>query len=415
VIEAVFSSKEEGGDLLPFWKLYIQYHYRGEWVRTSFYLKDYYGRTYIVQRDHKEETPILDAICATKIGTTVERVQEVMERGSKELKLELLRRFVEAIKQPYDKVEQDGEAYVLYHFKTPLEAFEEDVMKGRVYDPRTGLKLSWRQAQGRPPEGGFLQDVIGGTEDYYEALEQGKLGYRVGTVVKICGDYDPDLAKHHNTWAVIVRIIDPWHYEVVQERTGKKLIIRDTDVKAIIADAFHDYAGIGPERHKKEVIPIIRKALELKIPIPEGWYPKWPRPPIYQAFAVALSKFGKKDPKRSVEKALKEAEKRLKWVERNRKRFDPEDYRRERGYALLWIRLYQLVLRRLDAIAGKEGKLLFKIDEKEAPEYEKEAYKYVKERLVWNGIPFMELDGKILVHKSDYEKAVKAIVNQKVW
>jgi hypothetical protein len=416
VIEAVYSSKEEHGDFLPFWKLYVENNYRGEWVCVGrFYLKDYYGRTYVAQRDHKEETPILEAICATKIGMTVERVQEIMERGSKELKLELLRRFVEAIKQPYDRVEQDGEAYVLYHFKTPLEAFEEDVMKGRVYDPRTGLKLSWRQAQGRPPDGGFLQDVIGGTEDYYEALEQGKLGYRVGTVVKICSDYDPDLAKHHNTWAVIVRIIDPWHYEVVQEHTGKKLIIRDTDVKAIIADAFHDYAGIGPERHRKEVIPVIRKALEGKIPIPEGQYPKWPRPPIYQAFAVALLKFGKRDPRRSVEKALKEAEKRLKWVERNRKRFDPEDYRRERGYALLWIRLYQLVLKRLDAVAGKEGKLLFKIDEKAAPEYEKEAYKYVKERLVWNGIPFLELDGKILVHKSDYEKAVKAIVNQRVW
>jgi hypothetical protein len=196
---------------------------------------------------------------------------------------------------------------------------------------------------------------------------------------------------------------------------AKKVGMAVDRVKAIIADAFHDYADIGEERHKREVIPIIRKALEGKVPIPEGQYPKWPRPPIYQAFAVALSKFGKKDPKRSVEKALKEAEKRLKWVERNRRRFDPEDYRRERGYALLWIRLYQLVLKRLDAIASKEGKLLFKIDEKAAPEYEKEAYKYVKERLVWNGIPFMELDGKILVHKSDYEKAVKAIANQRVW
>jgi hypothetical protein len=413
VIEAVYSSKEERGDFLPFWKLYIEQNYRGEWVCVGrFYLKDYYGRTYIVQCNHVEETPILDVICAEKVGMAAEKVKEIMERGSKELKLELLRRFVEAI-----KVEQEGEGYVLYHFKTPVEAFEEDVLKGKVFDPRTGLKLSLRQAQGRPPEGGFLQDFIGGSEDYYKALEEGKLGYRVGTVVKIYGYYDPDLAKHHNTWAVIVKIIDPWHYEVVQERTGKKIIVRDTDVKAIIADAFHDYAGIGEERHRKEVIPIIRKALEGKIPILEGQYPKWPRPPIYQAFVVALSKYGKKDPRRSVEKALREAEKKLRWVERNRRRFDPEDYRRERGYALLWIRLFQLVLKRLEAIgAGKEGKLLFKIDSrKKTPEYAREAFKYVRDRLVWNGIPFLELDGKILVHKSDYEKAVKAIVNQKVW
>ena len=417
VIEAVYSSKEEGGDFLPFWKLYIENNYRGEWVCVGkFSLKDYDGRTYIVQRDHVEETPILDAICAEKVGMTVERVKEIMEKGSKGMKLELLKRFVEGIKQPYDRVEQEGEAYVLYHFKTPVEAFEEDILKGRVFDPRTGLKLSLRQAQGRPPDGGFLQDVIGGSEDYYKALEQGKLGYRVGTVVKIYGYYDPELMKHHNTWAVIVRIIDPWHYEVVQEHTGKKLIIRDTDVKAIIADAFHDYAGIGEERHRREAIPLIKKALEGKIPIPELRYPSWPRPPIYQAFALALFKYGKRDPRRSVEKALREAERKLKWVERNRRRFDPEDYRRERGYALLWIRLYQLVLKRLDEIAtGEKGKLLFKIDVKDAPEYEKEAYKYVRERLVSNGIPFLEFNGKILVHKGDYEKAVKAIVRQKVW
>jgi hypothetical protein len=59
---------------------------------------------------------------------TVERVKEIMEKGVKELKMGLLKRFVEAIKHPYNRVEQDGEAYVLYHFKTPLEAFEEDVM-----------------------------------------------------------------------------------------------------------------------------------------------------------------------------------------------------------------------------------------------------------------------------------------------
>jgi hypothetical protein len=62
VIEAVYSSKEEGGDLLPFWKLYVEQNYRGEWVCVGkFYLKDYYGRTYIVQRNprYAEEIPIL--------------------------------------------------------------------------------------------------------------------------------------------------------------------------------------------------------------------------------------------------------------------------------------------------------------------------------------------------------------------
>jgi hypothetical protein len=113
------------------------------------------------------------------------------------------------------------------------------------------MRLSLRQTQGKPPEGGFLQKVLGGTEDYYKAAEEGRLGYRRGIVVKICGDYDPHLKKHHNTWAVITKILDPWHYEVVQEYSGEKLVVRDTDIKAIVGDIIHDYIGIGDERHRR--------------------------------------------------------------------------------------------------------------------------------------------------------------------
>jgi hypothetical protein len=401
VIEAVHSSKEECGDLLPFWKLYVEQNYRGRWVRVGkFSLRNFEGRTFIVDSNG---ILISDATCAKKVGMAVDDVRVIMTEGSREAKLKLLKTFVEKVKDACDRIEEEGRGYALYHFETPVEAFKEDVLQGKVFDPRTGLKLSLRQAQGRPPEGGFLQDVLGGSDDYYKALEEGKLGYRVGTVVKICGNYDPILAKHHNTWAVIVRIIDPWHYEVVQERTGRRLIIRDTDVKAIVADALHDYVGIGPERHRREVIPLIRKALEGKIPIPEGQYPGWPRPPVYQAFAAALAEHGTRDFKRSVEKALRGAEKRLKWVERNRGRYEPEDYRRERGHALLWIRLYRLVLEKIEALERGEG---VRLVEKRGfgPDY----IKSTRCKLLQAGVPFKETDDGIYVCKDDYEKIVGA-------
>jgi len=190
---------------------------------------------------------------------------------------------------------------------------------------------------------------------------------------------------------------------VVQECTGARLIVRDTDVKAIIGDAFHDYVGIGEERHRREVIPIIRKALEGKIPIPEGEYPRWPRPPIYQALVKALVAHGTRNPMRSVEKALREAERKLKWVEKNRRRFDPEDYRRERGYALLWIRLYRLVLAKVEALERGEG---VRLVNKRAfgPNY----LKFTRYRLLQAGVPFKETEDGIYVCREDYEEIVKA-------
>ena len=404
MIEAVHSSKEDG-DFLPFWKLYIEQNYRGRWVRVGkFSLRNFEGRTFIVDSNG---ILISDATCAKKVGMAEDQVRAIMTEGSREAKLKLLKTFVEKVKDACDRIEEEGRGYALYHFETPVEAFKEDVLQGKVFDPRTGLKLSLRQAQGRPPEGGFLQDVLGGSEDYYKALKEGRLGYRVGTVVKICGNYDPDLSKHHNTWAVIVRIIDPWHYEVVQEHTGKKLIIRDTDVKAIVGDAFHDYVGIGPERHRREVIPLIRKALEGKIPIPKGQYLGWPRPPVYQAFAAALAEHGTRDFRRSVEKALRRAEKKLEWVERNKGRFDPEDYMRERGYALLWIRLYRLVLAKIEALERGEGVRLV-----EKRGFGTDYIKSTRCKLLQAGVPFKETDDGIYVCRDDYEKIVEATLRR---
>ena len=411
VIEAVYSSEGEG-ELLPFWRLYIEQNYRPRWLPVGKYLlRERGGRSYVVHRyPGGLEATVADHSCAEAIGITVERFRDVMAHGSRDERLELLRRFVEKSKGALDSMDWDGEGYAVHHLQTPTEAFIADVLEGKIFDPGTGLKLSLRQAQGRPPEGGFLQKVVGGSEDYYKAVGEGRLGYRRGVVVKICGDYDPALREHHNTWAVILRVIDPWHYLVVKEWTGERLVIRDTDVKAIIGDALHDYVGIGEERHRKEVIPIIRKALEGKIPIPEGSYPTWPRPPIYQALVVARVNYGGKNLKRSVERALRDAEKRLRRVERNRARYEPEDYRRERGKALLWVRLYTLLLRRLEALEGGGGARLAA-----RREWGASYLGFVRERLLWEGIPFKEAGDGIYVCREDYGRAVKAILNREAW
>ncbi|MEM4414230.1 MAG: hypothetical protein QXD59_08140 [Candidatus Caldarchaeum sp.] len=90
-------------------------------------------------------------------------------------------------------VVEDGDVVrVVAHF-TAFEAFMDDVLNCLVRDPETGRKLSPAQVSGKPPEGGFLQEVIKNilpieSKSYEWAKEKGCLGYASGVVVKICGD-----------------------------------------------------------------------------------------------------------------------------------------------------------------------------------------------------------------------------------
>jgi len=334
-LDAVYSKDVGDNEFLPFWKLYAEHNYQSKWVTLGGYrIEEKPDRAYIMHvYENGPSLYVMDGEIASKTNTPVERVRQILTCGSREEKERLLEAYVNGVKNEFDRVERVGDTLKIHHLVTPLEAFKDDVLEGKIFDPRTGMRLSLRQAQGKPPEGGFLQKVLGGTEDYYKAAEEGRLGYRRGVVVKICGGCDPRLRKHHNTWAVITKILDPWHYEVVQEYSGEKLIVRDTDIKAIVGDAIHDYIGIGDERHRSEVIPIIRKALEGKIPLPEPnsrnyW---WPRPPVRQALIVALTDYGKfvatsrgfemkyPNQRKAVEKALKKAENWLKTVEKRKR------------------------------------------------------------------------------------------------
>lgn len=256
----------------------------------------------------------------------------------------------------------------------PVEAFMEDVLSGRIRD-ENGLKLSPSQVEGRPPLGGFLQEVVGGSPDYERAKGDGTLGYRVGTVVKVCGNYDPELSQHHNRWGVITRIIDAYHYEVVLESDiYEKIVARDVDVKAIIADALHDYRGLGQERFRREVIPLIEKALADKIPyIP---YPMtWPRKPLRQACVKARG-YG------SVEKAIRCMEYKLKRIEECNRRglYYGDDYRFVKGMAVLWIKLFRMLKRIYDELRAGEG-VVYTIGRKNLKEF--------ADYLDFHGIPYV--------------------------
>jgi len=195
---------------------------------------------------------------------------------------------------------------------SPKQQFLRDVEAGKIKE--NGLKLSVRQVMNLPPASGYLQLIT------KPLLGTGKIPkkeqyYRRGLVVKITGDFDPDLRDDHNTWAVITEVIDPWHYRVVQEQTGKEMIIRDTDVKAWIGDLENDYIGLGEERHKKEVVPLIKQALRGKIPavVPDEYMEL---NPVRSAYARGLT----------LDEAIKRARQELERLRKNRHRYDREVY-----------------------------------------------------------------------------------------
>jgi hypothetical protein len=138
VIEAVSSDGE--GEFLPFWRLYIEQNYRGEWVCVGkFLLRERGGRSHIVHRyPNGLEATLLDGLCAQTVGTTLEGFRDAMTHGSVEERLELLKRFVERSRGALDTANWDGEGYVVHHLKTPTEAFREDVLTGKIFDTSPG-------------------------------------------------------------------------------------------------------------------------------------------------------------------------------------------------------------------------------------------------------------------------------------
>jgi len=402
---------DEEGDFLPFWRSYIEEHYQPKRVTVGRYrLLEHDGRRFIgrIFPDIGECVLFSDGVVSERLGVREEAVRAVLTHGSVEDGKELLKAFLEKNRGALETVEQDEDGYTITRIQTPTDAFESDVLEGKILDPATGLKLSLRQAKGRPPESGFLQEVtrffVGEADDYKRGKELGRLGYARGVVVKICGDYDPSLREHHNTWAVITRVIDAYHYEVVKEWTGERLIIRDTDVKGIIGTLWHDFVGIGPERHRREVVPIIEKALKGKIPVPKVYHTWWPRPPLRQALVMAYVEYGFDKPlKHLIRKALAESRKRLEEVRKKREMYEPEDFRLMHGKALLWVRLYETLSKRVERLEKHEGvRLLFRD--------RRDVIKEAVRRFRSSGIPYKIEGRELFVLKEDYRDAWRALM-----
>lgn len=149
--------------------------------------------------------------------------------------------------------------YTVTEIRTPQQEFLREVDAAKIIHWRTGLKMSSLEAQGQPPSSGWLGGIQGVVPEATEAVHR-------GMVVKISGDDDPELGMRgkdlHNCWAVVVDVLDPWHYVVDSEcDEGNLVTIRDTDVKGWIGDQYNDILGLGEERWKSEVLPLIEKVL----------------------------------------------------------------------------------------------------------------------------------------------------------
>lgn len=160
-------------------------------------------------------------------------------------------------------VRKVGDKYELIHAIAPEQLFLDDVEKGKFKD-KNGLKLSFNQVQGKSPNSGGLNSVnmyLVPSEGGYtkKQIMNKKLGNYVGEVVSID---DLDKSMPYKAAVVITKIIDDYHYQV-GDRNGHQFVIRDTDIREAIGDIENDFRGLGKQRHAEEVVPIIRKSMNL--------------------------------------------------------------------------------------------------------------------------------------------------------
>lgn len=118
--------------------------------------------------------------------------------------------------------EAKAEENTVYIHRDVEQRIYHSILKGEIRDS-AGLRISENQFYDEDPK-------------YSE--RHGK--YHPGLVVKISGDYNPELSAHHNQSAKISDVIDTYHYEVKTE-CGNRLRIRDTDVKSWIGTELEDF------------------------------------------------------------------------------------------------------------------------------------------------------------------------------
>ncbi|MEM4414228.1 MAG: hypothetical protein QXD59_08130 [Candidatus Caldarchaeum sp.] len=147
----------------------------------------------------------------------------------------------------------------------------------------------------------------------------------------------------------------------------------------------NDYIGVGAERHKREIVHLIERALAGKVPITPKSQPFfWPRPPVQQAVVVVFARYGGFN-RRNVVRAMRDTERRLETVEKlneTGKFYCEEDYRYTKGIYTMWLKLYKLGLSYLDKLMRGEDAVLIYAPVKERREM-------VYQRLIHVGVPHL--------------------------
>jgi len=143
-LDAVYSKDVGDNEFLPFWKLYAEHNYQSKWVTLGGYrIEEKPDRAYIMHvYENGPSLYVMDGEIASKTNTPVERVRQILTCGSREEKERLLEAYVNGVKNEFDRVERVGDTLKIHHLVTPLEAFKDDVLEGKIFDPRTGMRLS---------------------------------------------------------------------------------------------------------------------------------------------------------------------------------------------------------------------------------------------------------------------------------
>lgn len=114
----------------------------------------------------------------------------------------------------------------IYVYRNVEQRIYHSILKGEVRDS-SDLRVSENQFYDEKPK-------------YSE--KYGK--YHTGLIVKMSGDYNPELIGYHNQLAKVSEVIDAYHYLVRTECKGR-LRIRDTDVKSWVCTESDDHSLIS--------------------------------------------------------------------------------------------------------------------------------------------------------------------------
>jgi len=127
-----------------------------------------------------------------------------------------------------------AEKNAVYVYRNTEQRIYHSILKGEIRDS-AGMRVSENQFYDEEPK-------------YNKKYGR----YHSGLVVKISGDYNPELSTFHNQLAKITEVIDSYHYEVKTE-SRDRLNVRDTDVKSWLCTESDDF-NLLDENKKRNLL-----------------------------------------------------------------------------------------------------------------------------------------------------------------